>query len=261
MIQKPTLVFVPGAWHRAETWDKVVAQLQPQGYKSIAVTLPSTSGNPSLGFKEDFLAVREVIRAETSQGHNVVVIVHSYGGLVGVSAAKAFTLQSHDDTPTAADATGHVIGFCLIATGFAVTGMCMLDATDGKPPPQWVIDEEKGTAEIVVDPIDMMYHDLPEEEAKLWVSKLQPQSIRALATGGEYAHSTWQDAPVWFIVTVNDHVLPAEAQRFFIKQAEEGGFDVTKREIETSHSPMLSRPAETAGFICEAAQDMAAKAK
>ncbi|TQS31867.1 hypothetical protein Golomagni_07841, partial [Golovinomyces magnicellulatus] len=238
----------------------VIEQLQPQGYKCVAVTLPSTTGDSSLGFKEDVVAARDAIKAETSQGRNVVVIVHSYGGLVGVSAAKGFTVKSHDDTPTSEEAIGHVIGFCLIATGFAVTGMCMLDATGGKPPPQWIIDEEKGTANIVVDPIDMMYHDLSDDDGKVWAEKLEPQSIKALSTGGEYAYSAWQDAPVWYLVTVNDHALPAAAQQFFIKGAQDGGFDVTKKEIETSHSPMLGRPSETAAFIREAAEDMVSKA-
>ena len=87
MTQKPSLVFVPGAWHRAETWNKVTNLLTAQGYKCIAVTLPSTLSSPTTTFLEDVTAVRKAITAETVQGRDVVVVVHSYGGAVGGSAS------------------------------------------------------------------------------------------------------------------------------------------------------------------------------
>lgn len=55
------------------------------------VTLPSTAGTPAASFKNDLDAAREVISTETTHGHNVVVIAHSYGIMVGNSAIKGFT--------------------------------------------------------------------------------------------------------------------------------------------------------------------------
>lgn len=257
MSQKPTLVFVPGAWHLAETWNKVISELTPQGYKCIAVTLPSTQGDATIGFKDDLDAVREAIRAETTQGRNVIVVAHSYGSLPGVSAAKEFTTKSHDGSSRSDDAVGHVVGFALMATGFGVTGMSMLDGTNGQPPPQWVIEE--GFAKLVVDPADMLYHDLPGEESKAWVSKLTKQSVLPIAKGGEHVYSTWKDVPSWYLLTAQDHALPAEMQRYIVTATEQAGGDVTTREIQSSHSPMLSQPRETAKFIKEAAEDLASR--
>jgi len=83
MSLKPTLVLVPGSWHRPETWDKVIAILEKQQYKCVPVALPSTLGNTSVTYGDDVGAVRAVIEAEITQGRDVVLIQHSYGGFVG----------------------------------------------------------------------------------------------------------------------------------------------------------------------------------
>ena len=46
--------------------------------------------------------------------------------------------------------------------------------------------------------------------------------------------------------------MPIELQRMSVQMARDAGADVTVREFVTSHSPMLSKPEETAQFILEA---------
>ncbi len=253
--QKPTFIFVPGAWHRAETWDKVIALTSAKGYKGVAVALPSTLGNPAATFGDDVTEVQKAISAETSQGLNVVIVAHSYGGFVGNSAIKGFARTSSES----ASGNGHVIGIALIASGFTQTGKAFLDMVGGKPPPQWVMNEEAGFADIVVDARDMMYHDLPEDEGNIWVGKLTKQSLLSLTGGAEYAYAGWKDVPSWYLVTLDDHTHPEQVQEYIISYAESENADVTKRTIVASHSPMLSKPQETANFLIEAAESFVSK--
>ncbi len=58
--------------------------------------------------------------------------------------------------------------------------------------------------------------------------------------------------PLWYLATGEDRALPSEVQRAFVQNEKLEGADITLRDIESSHSPMLSRPKETAGFILEA---------
>jgi hypothetical protein len=74
---------VPGAWHGPETWDQIVSILEEQEYKCVCVELPSTLSDPFSTYKQDVDAVRNSILAETTQGRDVVLVVHSYGGHVG----------------------------------------------------------------------------------------------------------------------------------------------------------------------------------
>lgn len=255
MSAKPTLVFVPGAWHRAETWDQVISEVSAKGYKGIAVTLPSTLGNPAATFGDDVNAVQEVIRKETDSGNNVVIVEHSYGGQVGNSAVKGFTRKSEGR----ADSKANVIGIVMMATGFTVTGVAFLEAMGGNPPPSWVINNETGFADIVVDARDMLYHDLPEEEGKAWVAKLTKHALPSLLGGGEYAYAGWQEVPTWYLKTLEDHALPVQLQEWTVQVARDAGADVTDRGIASSHSPMLSRPKEVGDFIEEAAQYFVSK--
>lgn len=253
MSHKPTLVFVPGAWHGPEVWNKVSSELEAQQYRCVRVALPSTLSDPSATFGDDVNAVRDAIVAETTRGCDVVVVEHSYGGQVGNSAVRGLARKTQDASSSSAKgASGHVVGIAMMATGFTITGLSFIDGLGGKPPPTWAVDADTGFAEIVVDARQMLYHDLPPEEGARWVSSLRKQALKALMEGGEHAYSGWRDVPVWYLATTDDQALPVQAQRAFVQGAKEAGADVTLREVASSHSPMLSRPKGTAGFIREA---------
>ncbi|KAK3321362.1 Alpha/beta hydrolase fold-1 [Cercophora scortea] len=257
MPPKPTLIFVPGAWYPVDTWTKVTTLLEAKDYKCVCVTLPSSStSDPSTTFLDDVTAVRAAILAETTQGTDVVVVVHSYGGLPGHSASKGLTRPKTLHPSLAVDKEeGYVIGFVMLASGFTMTGMSFLGGLGGKPPPSWEADTASGFAVILAEPRDMFFHDLPEEEGNYWVSRLEKQSLKALAEGGEHAYAGWMDAPVWYLQTREDRALPVLAQRMFVQMARNAGGDVTVREVESGHSPMLSRAGETVGVVEEAVAD------
>ncbi|KAG9239196.1 Alpha/beta hydrolase fold-1 [Amylocarpus encephaloides] len=254
MSPRPTLVFVPGAWHGASTWEKVSSLLEEQSYKCVKVSLPSTSSNAAT-FGDDVKAVQAAVVAETTEGHDVVVVVHSYGGQVGNSAVKGLT-RKDDSSLAKGPSTGHIIGIAMMATGFTATGVSFLEGLGGTPPPFWKIDLESGFAVLTVDPRPLFYHDLAEEEGNFWVSKLEKQSLKSLLEGGEYAYAGWKDVPVWYLATVDDQGLPIAIQRMFVQMAKDAGADVTLREVESSHSPMLSKPKETVEYLLEAVAAM-----
>ncbi|KAH8427553.1 alpha/beta hydrolase [Aspergillus melleus] len=96
MSNPPTLIFIPGSWHKPICYDPVIKLLQDQhDLKCIAITLPSTSGDPAATFKDDVDVARAAIADEISHGRNVVVVAHSYGGMVGNSAIKGFAKTQH----------------------------------------------------------------------------------------------------------------------------------------------------------------------
>lgn len=276
MSDLPTLVFIPGAWHKPTCYTKITKILQERHkLKCVLVTLPSTAGNPAATFKDDLDAAREKISSETTDGHDVVVIAHSYGGMVANSAIKDFTPQQNTaessslllSTPVCAAnkhqsriaTDGHVIGLILIASGFTLTGLSFMDPFFGRPPPSWRINKETGYAELVTPPRELFYHDLPADEADYWVSQLTPQSLKALFEGGEFSYAGWKDVPAWYIGTVEDRGLPVLMQRMGVGMAREMGARVEHRELHTSHSPFLSQPEDTARLVLEAVEGFTGK--
>nr|WOD45556.1 hypothetical protein [Trichoderma atroviride] len=226
MSSKPTLVFVPGAWHSPDTWSKVTAELEPQGYKTICITLPTTLSDPSKGIADDIDEARKAILAETSQGRDVVVVVHSYGGMVGPSAVKGLT-EATSERP------GRVVGIAMMATGYYT---------------------ETGYATLIVDTRELFYHDLPEEEGNYWVGRLLNHSLKSLTDSGERVYSGWKDVPTRYLITTDDRTFPTEVQLGIAQGAKDQGGEVVVEQIHTSHSPMLSKPKETAEFIVRAVE-------
>ncbi|KAM0426476.1 hypothetical protein ACHAPT_008167 [Fusarium lateritium] len=254
MSQKPTLILVPGAWHLPECWHKIVSAMEARDFKCVTVGLPTASSNTEAKYADDVIAVREAIQAETTQGRNVVVVVHSFGGSVGSSALKGFTSKPEDGV------SGRAIGFFMIATGFVPTGITFLDLFGGKPPPIWEADYDKGLATLTAEPRELFYHDLPEEEGKYWVGKLQQHSLKAFTTGADYAYAGWKEVPVWYLATTEDRTHPLEVQKMTVQMAKDEGGDVTFREIASSHSPFLSKPDETVAILLEAIEAFTASA-
>lgn len=85
-------VFVPGAWHPPQCFDLVRAQLEAQGFSTEAVRTPSVGVPETGGLKQppgleaDNTAVRNVVRRLADEGRQIVLCVHSYGGLPGPNA-------------------------------------------------------------------------------------------------------------------------------------------------------------------------------
>ncbi|KAH7032762.1 prolyl aminopeptidase-like protein [Microdochium trichocladiopsis] len=274
MTSKPSIVFVPGAWHAPHYWDKVIAYLTQQGYSCSTVTLPSTLENPDSGLLEDITAARAVITKETAKGQDVVVVAHSYGGAVGASAIKGLskTPDLHSDDgdsrPRTSSATnveknattqGHVVSFVLVASGLVRTGLSFIGhVPGGTPPPQWRVNLETGFAEITLDAEgirEFFYHDLSEDEGRFWVSQLKPHALRSVTEGGEHMYSGWKDVPCWMLVCTEDRAMPMELLRMMVKNGQDEGAAITLREASSSHSPMLSIPDVVSGLIVEAAQE------
>lgn len=256
MSSLPTLVLIHGSWHRPSCYSKITKLLEQHNLKCICVALPSTQDNPNATFKDDLDAACEAISNEVTQGRDVVVVSHSYGGVVGNSAIKGFARQDEESQllQSQSPASGHVTGLILIASGFSFTGLSFMDPFLGHPPPGWRVNKETGYAEITTPPRELFYHDLSDEEAAYWVSQLTTQSLKALFEGGEHAYAGWQDVPVWYIGTIEDRGLPVLAQRMGVGMAREMGCSVEHRELQTSHSPFLSQPEATVGIMIEAVE-------
>ncbi|KAJ8118892.1 hypothetical protein OPT61_g220 [Boeremia exigua] len=260
MSELPTLVFIPGAWHKPICYTPIIERLERQDLRCKTVELPSTTGDPAATFKDDLDAARATISHELAQGRNVVIVAHSYGGMVGNSAIKGFARPRGQGTLQEPQ-NGYVIGLVLIASGFTLTGLAFMDPFFGIPPPMWRVNKATGFADIVTPPREFFYHDLPEEEADYWISQLTTQSLKSLFEGGEYTYAGWRDVPVWYIGTIEDHGLPVVAQRLNVGFARGLGAVVEHRELRSSHSPFLSQPDEVVEMMLEAVGGFAARPK
>jgi alpha-beta hydrolase superfamily lysophospholipase len=93
---KPTVVIVPGAWQPADAFEPFAEQLKSAGYPALVVPVPSVGGTetPLAGLKEDSQAVSVIIRQLADEARDIVLLCHSYGGVVGSCAVGVFQIPA-----------------------------------------------------------------------------------------------------------------------------------------------------------------------
>jgi pimeloyl-ACP methyl ester carboxylesterase len=82
-MAKPTIVFVPGAWHSPEIYDATRASLTKDGYPTIGCPLASVGADPAhISFDGDVQGIRECLtRLIEDEEKDVILVAHSYGGM------------------------------------------------------------------------------------------------------------------------------------------------------------------------------------
>jgi pimeloyl-ACP methyl ester carboxylesterase len=91
MTPKPSIVWVPGSFTLGSFYDNVAGHLRELGYEVIVKQLPSASRVPPekpATMYEDALYYRAMVELLADQGKDVVLVTHSYGGVVGSEAAR-----------------------------------------------------------------------------------------------------------------------------------------------------------------------------
>lgn len=128
-MSNPTIVFAPGAWHTADCYDVVRKELHAKGWETEAVDYPSVGAEPpTKGLSDDVAAVRAVVEKLAEEGKKVMVVVHSYGGLVGAEAVKGLGLKQRVQEGK----TGGVIQLVYLSAFVMPKGVSILAAFGGQ---------------------------------------------------------------------------------------------------------------------------------
>jgi pimeloyl-ACP methyl ester carboxylesterase len=93
---KPTIILVHGAWHTHEYWSPVIEQLKEHGYASRAVSLPSVGGKLTTTMPDDAAHIQKTLSELVENGEDIVVVMHSYGGLPGTESVKGFLKKERE---------------------------------------------------------------------------------------------------------------------------------------------------------------------
>ena len=125
----PAFVLVPGAYHTSECWDPVAAALRSRGHLVNALTLPSVGAIPPReNFDADVATIRDAATRFADEGRDVVVVLHSWGGVPGGEAAGAVAKQEREKKGL----KGGVVRLVLVMSFIVPEGFQVLDRS--KPP-------------------------------------------------------------------------------------------------------------------------------
>lgn len=246
MISDTTIVFVPGAWHSPTAFKKVGHHLEVSGYTTQYVTLPSVGAYPPLkDFNPDVEAVRNAIKAEVDKDRDVVLVVHSYGGLPGCEAVKNLDKMSREKLGK----KGGVIHIFFLCSFVIPEGQSLHSAFGSQDLPWWEVSSDK----LLVTPItpeNIFYNDLDEADVETMVGGLQTHSYQTFHS--EVTYAAWKEVPSTYCYCTKDQAIPLDIQKMMVESTAKGTGMVTTT-LDAGHSPFVNFPQETADAIRRAA--------
>src|SRR5262245_16102923 len=79
---KPHIFIIPGAFHPGSVFNLFIKSLEAAGF-SAETTTNRSLGNAGITVQDDVTHVQSLITPHIEEGKDVVVVAHSYGGIVG----------------------------------------------------------------------------------------------------------------------------------------------------------------------------------
>ena len=224
---KPSIVFAHGLWADGSCFGKLLPALQAEGHEVMA----SQHGLDSL--KSD---VDCVTRCFGRVSGPVVLVGHSYGG----------TLITHAGIDDRVAALVYIAALAPDETETSQSQQQKFPATDVFSH----IDVADGRIWLKPDGIGYFAGDLPDAEQRVvWATQAVPVPDLFTQKADGVA---WRSKPSWYIVAKNDRTVHPELERFVAKR-----MGATTVETESSHVPMLSKPAVVLEMIRAAAKAVA----
>ena len=134
---KPTILLVPGAWHSPDLYAPMTNLLVAEGYEYIGISLASTGADPALeNWDPDVELIHKTVLGLLDQGKDVVLAVHSYGGLVGSEAMKGLGKKQRESEGK----KGGVVHLVYICAFFLELGMHLQAVKNNQPHPWMKVD-------------------------------------------------------------------------------------------------------------------------
>lgn len=147
---KPTILLIPGAWFQPSTYDLFISHLQQLSFPTAFAPYPSL--NPSHPATADAAHDTETVLQESllplieNEGKEVVIVMHSYGGVPGSSAARGLGKVQR----VGEGKKGGVVGLIYIS-GFVLPGGASVADGQGGQLPAWVKQNEvRSSSQLII---------------------------------------------------------------------------------------------------------------
>ncbi|ESZ91290.1 hypothetical protein SBOR_8324 [Sclerotinia borealis F-4128] len=247
----PTVVIAPGAWPLVEFFQPLMQAFESRHYPAIC-KIPSSytkETETAQPMNPDCKYLREeVLTPLVDEGKDVVLLMHSYGGVYGGSAVEGLSKTER----TASGKAGGIIALVFCAAFTAPKGMTAMQVMGIDPEnlPDWIHhDKETGLVNLT-KAREMLFHDLPDDEANRLANALPKQPYASFAAPMLYDpyNDPSYKGKLGYIFTEADRIVPIVAQEMYAKQA---GATETAVLKDSSHSPHLERPGELADATIE----------
>jgi pimeloyl-ACP methyl ester carboxylesterase len=123
-----TIVIVPGSFSPPSMYSSIVSQFSSHGYEDFSVALPSVGRKQDASpatMHDDAAHIRSVATKFADEGKDVVIAMHSYGGIPGAESALGLVKEDRQ----AAGRKGGIIRLVYFAAFLVPEGRSLRDMT------------------------------------------------------------------------------------------------------------------------------------
>ncbi|MGG0725335.1 alpha/beta fold hydrolase [Bacillus mycoides] len=231
-----TYVLVHGAWQGEWAWEFVKPQLEAFGHTVITLDLPGSGKDmtPSQNVTLDSY-VTAVTDAIHQQNEKVILVGHSMGGIV--------ITQTAEYIPNKINKLVYLCAF------LPQNGESLGSKLDGEAGPQFSINENDMTAELIPNLIEQTFLNATENEAIKEASfkKMRPQPLGPFQQELKISEESFGTIDRIYIETTLDRAIPIDFQRRMNTET-----PCTKIiTLEADHSPFFSKTTELVNYLNE----------
>jgi len=231
-----TIVLVHGAWADASSWDAVTPLLKAQGHEVIAVNLAGHGKDTTSFAGISFQTYVDQVKAAIGTRTNVVLVGHSFAGMVISQVAEEIPAQIRELV---------YLGAALPHDGDSLLALANQDPAShiGK---SLTIDKEHGAAIISKDAVaDIFAADAPAQVQAYLSANIKAEPLAPLATPVHLTDKNFGSIKKVYIHTLNDHAISYPAQQYMVK----AGNVAKEYTLASSHTPFISMPDKLAGIL------------
>jgi len=221
------IVLVHGGFVDGSGWQPVYKMLTGEGFNVRVVQ------NPTVTLADDVAVTKRAIAAADGP---VILVGHSYGGVVISEAGTDPKVKGLVYVAAFAPDQGESVSSLIANPAPGAPVPPILPPQDGF----LFLDRAKFAASFAAD--------VAPELAAFMADSQVPWGVEALA--GAISKPAWRTKPSWYLVTTDDKMIPAPAQRTMAQRAESKVV-----EIAASHSVYVSKPKAVADLIAQAARE------
>ncbi|KAI1130614.1 Alpha/Beta hydrolase protein [Nemania abortiva] len=223
---KPTVLFCPGGFHLPWVFDSVRGILSSRGFPTEATALLTVGATDrTIGMHDDAKNLRSVIEKMAEDGKEIILVGHSYGGLVASNAVEGLGVKQR----AAEGKQGGILVIIYLSATVIPAGANLL--ADG-------FIKAK-------NPLDIFYYGVEPTLAKKAVEALKPMPSDGLEEESRY--EPWnQGIDVGYVFTTEDRTIPISAQQAMASRFPDGYFSAS---IVSGHSPFFTNPDDVADAI------------
>jgi pimeloyl-ACP methyl ester carboxylesterase len=224
--EKPlSIVLVHGAFVDASGWQKVFSTLTKDGYEVLVVQNSTATLDGDVATTE---------RAIHNARHPVVLVGHSYGGMVISEAGNDPKVR-------------RVVYIAAYApdAGESVASLTAKPIPGYAPVP--ILPPQDGYLTVDITKFPRFFAaDVNQTTTRFMAASQVPWGLAAVTT--KIGQPAWKTKPTFFMMTTEDHMIPTPQQREMAARAH-----AHLVAIISSHAVMLSHPSQVAAFIEQSA--------